>query len=340
MTASWMRLRIVTLLGLLASGVSAQGPAGSLLVVEVANHTSYARDVADYSLLGTKPGPTTPVRPRNFAEAVLIGDIVSVNGKRVKGTLVEVASQMTMRPEAPPGMAIADMAHNNWTEWYFEILDEDGRFIGSIRVSGMSGLVGFANPPPGQTSRILGGSYVVVGGNGAFLGARGYMGTVGGGQTGAIRVASMAEDPANRRVNGSGPLRQGIYILPMFRPEIITIASGPAVVHSSDFSLVTAQKPARSGELLTLFASGLGPTRPGIEPGEPFPPQPLQMCNSPIEVLVNGKAGEVLYAGGYPGAIDRYQVNFRVPDGIASGLASVQMSSAWILGPEVRIPIQ
>ena len=126
----------------------------------------------------------------------------------------------------------------------------------------------------------------------------------------------------------------------MFQPEIITIASSPAIVHSSDFSLVTAQKPAKPGEVLTLFASGLGPTRPGVEPGQPFPSEPLQSCNSPIEVLVNGKSGEVLYAGGYPGAVDRYQVNFRVPDGIASGLASVQLTSAWIQGPEVKLPVQ
>ena len=52
----------VVLLGLLACGVSGQGPAGSLLVVEIANHTSYARDVADYSLLASKPGPTTAVQ--------------------------------------------------------------------------------------------------------------------------------------------------------------------------------------------------------------------------------------------------------------------------------------
>jgi uncharacterized protein (TIGR03437 family) len=53
-----------------------------------------------------------------------------------------------------------------------------------------------------------------------------------------------------------------------------------------------------------------------------------------------GKLGDVLYAGGYPGAVDGYQVNFRVPDGIATGLASLQLTSAWIAGSEVKIAIQ
>jgi hypothetical protein len=339
---SWIRLRTIVFIGLFTSAVSAQGPAGSLLVIDVENHTGYARDVAEYSLLATKPGPTAAAEARNFDEVIFVGDIVSVNGRRVKGTLVEITNRISMRPDAPLGMAAADITRNNWAEWYFEILNEDGTRIGSIRVSGMSSQAGFGQPPPGQTSQISAGSYVVVGGNGAFLGARGYMGGVAGsaGQTSAVRVASMAEDPANRRSNGSGRLRQGIYIIPMFRPEITLVAGAPAIVHSNDYSLVTVEKPAKPGEILALFASGLGPTRPGVEPGAPFPSGALQLCNSPVEVLVNGKPGEVLYAGGYPGAVDRYQVNFRIPDGTVTGSAAVQLSSAWILGPEVRVPIQ
>ena len=139
---------------------------------------------------------------------------------------------------------------------------------------------------------------------------------------------------------GGGTEVHKIYILPLFQPDIVTVGGGPAIVHASDFSLVTAAKPAKAGEILTLFATGVGPTRPGVEPGQPFTADPQQVANSPIEVLMNGKSGEVLYAGGYPGAVDRYQVNFRVPDGIAPGLASVQLTAAWIAGSEVKIAIQ
>ena len=86
-------------------------------------------------------------------------------------------------------------------------------------------------------------------------------------------------------------------------------------IHASDGSLVSAAKPAKAGEILSLFASGLGPTRPGVDPGQPFPAAPLQVVNSPVQVLVNGNSADVLYAGGYPGAVDGYQVNFRMPDG-------------------------
>jgi uncharacterized protein (TIGR03437 family) len=67
---------------------------------------------------------------------------------------------------------------------------------------------------------------------------------------------------------------------------------------------------------------------------------PLQVVNSPVQVLVNENPGDVLYAGGYPGAVDGYQVNFRVPDGVTPGEASIQLFSAWIGGPSVNIPVQ
>jgi uncharacterized protein (TIGR03437 family) len=343
MTAFLTRLETLVFLGLVGFNASAQVPAGSLLVVEATNFTSYYRDVGDYSLLATRTSPTAATQPRNFSQEVLIGDIVTVNNRRVKGTAIGLVNQVSMRPDPPTGMAVADITRNNWTEWYFEILGEDGQQIGSIRVSGISSQQGFGLPPPGQTSQIIAGSYTVIGGNGAFLGARGYMGAPSaatGGQAAAVRRASMAEDPASRRINASGNVRQAIYILPMTRPEIIAESGQPVIVHASDHTLVTAAKPAMPGEILTLYASGLGPTRPGVEPGQPFPAGSAHLCNSPVDVLVNGKPGDVHYCGGYPGAIDRYQVNFRVPEGVASGSASVQLTAAWIEGGAASIRIE
>jgi len=122
--------------------------------------------------------------------------------------------------------------------------------------------------------------------------------------------------------------------------EIAVVPAGPAITHSSDFSLVTASKPATAGEILSLFARGLGPVTPGVDPGQPFPSNPLAIVNSPVEVTVNGKAAGVLAAVGFPGAVDGYQVNFRVPPDTAKGPASIQVSAAWISGASVTIPVQ
>jgi len=156
----------------------------------------------------------------------------------------------------------------------------------------------------------------------------------------AQRGASITEDPANRRLNGGGTQRYVVHVIPMESPEIAMLPAGPAITHSGDFSLVTASKPATAEEILSIFARGLGPVNPGVDPGQPFPSSPLASVNSPVEVTVNGKPAEVLSAVGYPGAVDGYQVNFRVPPGTAKGPASIQVSAAWISGAVVSIPVQ
>jgi uncharacterized protein (TIGR03437 family) len=123
-------------------------------------------------------------------------------------------------------------------------------------------------------------------------------------------------------------------------PQVLTTASGPAVTHSSDFSSVTSSNPAAAGEVLSLFATGLGPTVPSVDPGQPFPSSPAATVNSPIEVKVNGNSAEVLGAVGFPGSLDGYQVNFRVPAGVAKGTATIQVSAAWIAGPAVQITVK
>ena len=86
------------------------------------------------------------------------------------------------------------------------------------------------------------------------------------------------------------------------------------------------------------------PARRGAPNGpdtvQPFPSNPLASVNSPVEVTVNGKPAEVLGTVGYPGAVDAYQVNFRVPTDTAKGPASIQVTAAWISGAPVSIPVQ
>ena len=103
---------------------------------------------------------------------------------------------------------------------------------------------------------------------------------------------------------------------------------------------MTSSKAAAEGELLSLFATGLGPVTPGVDPGQPFPSSPLATAISPVVVTVNGKAAEVLAAVGYPGGEDGYQVNFRMPSDAAKGVAAIQVSAAWIAGTPVDIAVQ
>ena len=313
----------------------------AILEIDTQAKVSYFDDV-DYSKLASDATAVKPVGAPNFNKPFTlwfdISDIVAVNGKPAKGTWINAGlPSLSLRPDAVAGLrqSIGDITRTAMVHHYLEIMQSDGTPIGTIMASGFN----FGDPPPGAPTGIMRDNLTVIGGTGAFLGARGQAGnsrTVLN-----SRQASVAEDPANRRANGGGGMvRFVVCLIPMTRPEIVVTASGPAVAHASDSSLITATNPAKPGELLTLYATGLGPVRPSLEPGALFSADPLQVATSPIEVTIGGRTSDVLYAGGFPGSSDGFQINFRVPSGVGPGMADLKLSAAWIAGPTVRIAIQ
>jgi uncharacterized protein (TIGR03437 family) len=311
----------------------------SILQIDVANNVLYQEDTSDVSKFATDPNVVADSHSwKNFNRAVGVADIVAVNGQPVTGTHIRSAVNVGLRPVPVPGQAIADTVRVGLAVFTFEILKSDGTPIGTIVTNGFAG---GAAPPGAPSTATAGANFVIAGGTGAFLGARGQMEMAANPPgVAAQRGASITEDPANRRLNGGGTQRYIVHLFPMSAPQIVITPGGPAVTHSSDFSLVTASKPAAAGEILSLFASGLGPVNPGVDPGQRFPSSPLAIVNSPVEVTVGGKATEVLSAVGYPGAVDGYQVNFRVPQDAAKGVATIQVSAAWIAGTAVGIAVQ
>jgi uncharacterized protein (TIGR03437 family) len=313
----------------------------SILQIDLADHVLYFQDAFDLSKFATEPNVTPsgsvlgPVR--NFPRTTGIADIVAINGQRVTGSFVGAnVSGLFLRTAPTPGQAVADTVRNAAGMLTFEILKSDGTPIGTVMALGLAG----GNAPPGAPSAATGNNYVITGGTGAFLGVRGQM-SVAPAQPGVAiqRNASMTEDPANRRRNGGGTWRFIAHLIPMTAPQIATSAGEPAVFHA-DFSPVTAARPARAGEVLIVQATGLGPTVPGVDPGQPFPADPRFLVNSPVDVTVNGNPAEVINSIGWPGLADTYRVDFRVPGGTTAGMASIQLTAAWIAGPAVRIAVQ
>ena len=310
----------------------------TILQIDTADVVLYFEDTPDPAMWATDPNIPNRVVTRNFGRALAIGDIVAVNGQRVMGTHTRGAiGNLGLNTAPGPGQAIADTVRAAVAVFTFEILKSDGTPIGTIVANGLAGGVA----PPGAPLTVTGGTnFVISGGTGAFLGARGQLGAVAPPPGVSVqRPASMTEDPANRRQHGGGAQRWIAHLIPMSAPQILTTASGPAVFHS-DFSPVTAAKPARSGEVLIAQGTGLGPTVPSVDPGQPCPTDSLSQVNSPVELKVNGRSAEVINSNGWPGLVDTYRIDFRVPEGLTAGMASIQITAAWIAGPDVRIAIQ
>lgn len=324
-----------------------QAPAATIYI-ELQNVVEYQVDTSDLSKYGTDPSVTQGKAAKGMGvgcagvQIIGYGDIVAVNGKPARGSYVGRGVSVCTSPNPVSGMnglnAISDTSWPSMRDETYEILQTDGITpVGTIMASGLSsGMPSPPGPPAGSHNA------AITGGTGAFFAARGQKGQRNGMLTGAVseRTASITEDPAQRRQNGGGHLLTVLYLIPMSWPAVVTTAGGPVIVHSSDFSLVSASKPAVAGEILSLFATGLGPTRASLTPGQMFPSSPLAVVNSPIDVTVNGLSAEVLAAVGYPGTVDSYQVNFRVPANAGSGAVALQISSAWIPGVPVSVVLQ
>ncbi|MCC6587443.1 MAG: SBBP repeat-containing protein [Bryobacterales bacterium] len=118
------------------------------------------------------------------------------------------------------------------------------------------------------------------------------------------------------------------YVTNRFRlPEVFRMNGSEALVfRAADYSLVTQQRPAAGGEVLVLYATGLGPVSPAVADGAPSPLSPLSLPTIPDNVVtVNGRIVTPLFIGLAPGLIGIFQVNFILPADIPKGENEIGM---------------
>lgn len=327
-----MRYCYVPLSFLFASFAAAQPIGASLLrpailEIEIDQIQFYWRDTADLSQFATQDRAATTF-PRNFPVGEGIGDIVAVNGNPVKGTMTAQISGILHNPGAgpAPGTAIADTVATGRLVYEFDIWSVEGHQIGTIYATGLNN----TPPPPGAAPSAQSLNLVVVGGTGAFLGVRGQMQHSAANQPPSY-PASVREDPGRRRILSTGrgfSFNRVAHLIPWRTPEIEAVWHG-------DFTPVSSSNPARAGEVLIVRARGLGPARPNVTYGRPFPAEPLAIVNSPIVATVNGKRTTVLNSVGWPGETDSYRVDIVLPDAIESGQVRLGLEVAWIPGSEI-----
>jgi len=93
-----------------------------------------------------------------------------------------------------------------------------------------------------------------------------------------------------------------------------------AVLHNSDYSLVTPSNPAVPGEAVDIFLTGLGDVFPSPPDGAAGPAPPAQLAQTTVKptASIGGAGATVLFAGLAPG-LAGYQVNIIVPTGLTAG---------------------
>ncbi len=113
-------------------------------------------------------------------------------------------------------------------------------------------------------------------------------------------------------------------------PSVFRISSAPAVFKANSNEMVSTANPVRTGDYLTIYATGLGRTTPDVEPGVPAPLDELAPANVAPSVTLNGTALDVMFAGLVPGQVGVYQINVRVTDSVPpsdNGVLEIQQGT-------------
>jgi uncharacterized protein (TIGR03437 family) len=116
------------------------------------------------------------------------------------------------------------------------------------------------------------------------------------------------------------PAAPGIFTLPQDG------TGAAAALHGLDFRPITPAAPARAGETITLFATGLGAVSPQALTGRPAPSQPLSTTVAAPAVSIGGKPATVQFSGLAPGFAGLYQLNVSVPDGVLGEVVPVTIA--------------
>jgi uncharacterized protein (TIGR03437 family) len=111
-----------------------------------------------------------------------------------------------------------------------------------------------------------------------------------------------------------------------------------AVLKNSDFSLVSASNPARSGDVILVYATGLGQTTPAITTGG-LVPSGTVANTATVTATIGGMNAPVTYSIASAGFAGLYQVAVTVPAGV-SGNVPVVISQGTTRSNSVNIAVQ
>ena len=131
------------------------------------------------------------------------------------------------------------------------------------------------------------------------------------------------------------------YLIAPTQPGIFIAGENAAILDVS-FRQVTAQNPARTGDTLQIFCTGLGAVEEQVETGAPAPS--FSTVKLEVTVTIGGINAPVAFQGLAPGFVGLYQVNAVVPSGVAPGDAVplVLTQNGIVANPDqaITIPIQ
>jgi uncharacterized protein (TIGR03437 family) len=145
------------------------------------------------------------------------------------------------------------------------------------------------------------------------------------------------ENNGSRTTVGGVPVftaQPGIFEIPLSGGGTIA-----AVIQAQTGALITPDSPAGREDILSVFATGLGPVSPAVQTGQ-LGPLPPPVTTLPEIVGVDNAGAEVFFSGYAPGFLGLYQLNFKIPLDARCGLRPISIRMGDTESPSSTIAIR
>ncbi|MEO8027020.1 MAG: CHRD domain-containing protein [Bryobacteraceae bacterium] len=121
-------------------------------------------------------------------------------------------------------------------------------------------------------------------------------------------------------------------------PDLFFDSVGGLILKNADFALVRPENPAKAGEFVLIYASGLGQTTPPLATGRVAPDASYQ--TPAAKVTIGGVNADVIYSIASPGFVGLSQTAVRVPAGLKAGNQPVVLTVGTATSNTVQIAVQ
>ena len=209
---------------------------------------------------------------------------------------------------------------------------------------------GFTSGSPASASapfpNVLGGTQVLITPNGATAPLNAPVYFVSATQISAVMPYNLPNGTAvaTVQVNNNGVLSNAVQAyVGTTSPGVFTVPPGGlgngAILHA-DFTLVSNASPAKIGETVQIFLTGLGPVSPAVAAGAAAPSaEPFARVTNMPNVYIDNQPATVTYAGLAPGLGGLYQLNVTIPPGVGNAAVTLEISTIDADNSQATIPI-
>jgi len=125
------------------------------------------------------------------------------------------------------------------------------------------------------------------------------------------------------------------------QPGLASFPDGTVIAQDTSYNLITADHPAHAGDVIILYATGMGATNPAVATGAvaPGPPQLANVTVAP-QVSIGNANAQVLFAGLSPGSVGLYQMDVQIPTGTVAGNVPLVVTQGGVVSNTVTVPVQ